>query len=133
MEEVIKFLNENKMGNLATVENGEPRVRPWGFMYEEGGKFFFCTANTKDVYEQLKATPLVEFTTTSSKMAWVRLRGAIKFCDDIKVKEKVLKTVSEVEAFYKTADNPLFEVFYIEHGSAMLDDFSGQPCKNFKF
>ncbi|HZK55388.1 MAG TPA: pyridoxamine 5'-phosphate oxidase family protein [Desulfosporosinus sp.] len=133
MEEVIKFLNENKMGNLATVENGEPRVRPWGFMYEEGGKFYFCTANTKDVYEQLKATPLVEFTTTSSEMAWVRLRGAIKFSDDMKVKEKVLKTVAEVDKFYKTADNPLFEVFYIEHGSAMLDDFSGQPCKNFKF
>ena len=132
MEEVIKFLNENKMGNLATVENGEPRVRPWGFMFEEGGKFFFCTANTKDVYKQLKATPFIEFSTTS-KQVWVRLRGEIKFSDDLKFKEKVLKTVSMVEELYKTADNPIFEVFYIEHGSAMMDDFSGQPCKNYKF
>ena len=133
MQEVIKFLDENKMGNLATVENGEPRVRPWGFMFEEGGKFFFCTANTKDVYKQLKATPFVEFSATSTKMAWVRLRGEIKFCDDLKVKEKVLRTVPMVETLYKTADNPIFEVFYIEHGTAMMDDFAGQPCKNFKF
>jgi len=133
MEEVIKFLNENKMGNLATVEDGEPRVRPWGFMDEEGGKFFFCTANTKAVYKQLKTTPVVEFSATSSKMAWVRLRGKIKFCTDLYVKERVLKTVPMVEALYRTADNPIFEVFYIEHGTAILDDFSGQPCKNFEF
>ncbi|HZK85806.1 MAG TPA: pyridoxamine 5'-phosphate oxidase family protein [Desulfosporosinus sp.] len=133
MEEVIKFLNENRLGNLATVENGEPRVRPWGFVFEEGRKFFFCTANTKDIYKQLKTTPFVEFVTTSSDRAWVRLRGEIAFCDDLKVKEKALKTVSWVESLYKTADNPIFEVFYIEHGSAMMDDFTGQPCKNFKF
>ncbi len=132
MEQVIKFLKENSMGNLATVENGEPRVRPWGFMYEEGGKLFFCTANTKDVYKQLKATPFVEFTATSSQFAWVRIRGEIKFCDDIKVKEKVLKAQPMVESKYKTADNPIFEVFYIEHGTAILADFSAPP-KNFKF
>ncbi|HEY8910695.1 MAG TPA: pyridoxamine 5'-phosphate oxidase family protein [Desulfosporosinus sp.] len=133
MEEVIKFLNENRMGNLATVENGEPRVRPWGFMFEDGGKFYFCTSNTKDVYKQLKAIPFVEFTSTTSQPVWVRIRGQITFSSDLKIKEKVLKTVPTVEALYKTADNPIFEVFYIEHGSAMLDDFSGQPCKNFKF
>ena len=133
MEEVVKFLNENKMGNLATVENGEPRVRPWGFMFEEDGKFYFCTANTKDVYKQLKSTPFVEFTATSSQFGWVRLRGEIKFCIDLKIKEKVLKTVPMVESMYKTADNPIFEVFFIEHGTAIMADFSGQPSKNFEF
>ena len=133
MEEVVKFLNENKMGNLATVENREPRVRPWGFMFEEDGKFYFCTANTKDVYKQLKSTPFVEFTATSSQFGWVRLRGEIKFCIDLKIKEKVLKTVPMVESMYKTADNPIFEVFFIEHGTAIMADFSGKPSKNFEF
>ena len=133
MEEVVKFLNENKMGNLATVENGEPRVRPWGFMFEEDGKFYFCTANTKDVYKQLKSTPFVEFTATSSQFGWVRLRGEIKFCIDLKIKEKVLKTVPMVESMYKTADNPIFEVFFIENGTAIMADFSGKPSKNFEF
>jgi uncharacterized pyridoxamine 5'-phosphate oxidase family protein len=61
MKKVSKLLTENPMGFLATVENGEPRVRPWGFMFEENGKFYFCTNNTKDVYRQLQASPYVEF------------------------------------------------------------------------
>lgn len=73
MEEVIKFLQENRMGSFATVENGKPRVRPWGFMMEEDGRFYFCTGNTKDVFKQLKQTPFMEFTSTSKNMGWVRL------------------------------------------------------------
>jgi len=35
MEEVIKFLGENHIGFLASVDNGKPRVRPFGFMFEK--------------------------------------------------------------------------------------------------
>lgn len=133
MQEVIELLKENPMGYLATVENGEPRVRPWGFMREEEGKLYFCTNNTKEVYKQLKTTPCVEFSTTSKNFVWARIRGEIKFTDELAVKEKVLEAQGMVKSIYQTADNPIFEVFYIEHGTAILADFSGQPPKEFKF
>jgi len=88
MKEVALFLNENPMGCLATVEKGEPRVRPWGFMYEEDGKFYFCTNNTKEAFRQLTESPFVEFAFVSKTMAWVRLRGKILFTEDKKVKRK---------------------------------------------
>ncbi|WP_368488653.1 pyridoxamine 5'-phosphate oxidase family protein [Clostridium sp. BJN0013] len=47
MEEVIKIFKENGYGFLATVEDGKPRVRPFGFMFYEDGKLYFCTSNTK--------------------------------------------------------------------------------------
>jgi len=133
MQEVIKLLNENQNGYLATVENGHPRVRPWGFMFEEGGKFYFCTSNMKDVFKQLKETPYVEFSTTGQNFVWVRIRGEIKFSDDLRIKEKVLDNQPMVKSIYKTADNPIFEAFYIEHGTATVADFSGQPPKTFEF
>ncbi len=133
MKEVIKLLTENPMGFLATVENGEPRVRPWGFLFEENGKFYFCTNNTKDVYEQLQAKPSIEFSTKTSNFVWVRLRGKITFTEDMKIKEKILAENDLVRSIYQKADNPIFKAFYIEHGSASIGDFSGQPPKRFTF
>ncbi|MDA8233652.1 MAG: pyridoxamine 5'-phosphate oxidase family protein [Clostridia bacterium] len=133
MQEVIKFLKENAIGYLASIEDGQPRVRPWGFMFEEGGKFYFCTNNKKEVFSQLKTTPYVEFSSSSPKFEWVRLRGEIKFTNDLTIKEKVLESNSMVKNTYKTADNPVFEVFYIEGGKASITDFSGEPPKEFSF
>jgi uncharacterized pyridoxamine 5'-phosphate oxidase family protein len=131
MKEVSKLLSENPMGFLATVENGEPRVRPWGFMFEEDGKFYFCTNNTKDVYRQLQANPSVEFSTVSSNFVWVRLRGKVTFTEDVRIKEKILAGNALVKSIYQSADNPIFKAFYIEHGSAIVGDFSGQPPRQF--
>jgi uncharacterized pyridoxamine 5'-phosphate oxidase family protein len=133
VKEVIKLLTENPMGFLATVEKGEPRVRPWGFLFEENGKFYFCTDNTKEAYEQLQAKPLVEFSTKTSNFVWVRLRGKITFTEDLKIKEKILAGNDLVKSIYQKADNPIFKAFYIEHGSASIGDVSGQPPKRFIF
>lgn len=133
MKEPIELLKENPMGFLATVANGEPRLRPWGFMFEEGGKFYFCTNNTKEVYREIKANPHIEFSSTSPNFEWVRLRGEIQFTDNLKIKEKVIESSPMVKNIYTTADNPIFEVFHIEHGTAVVADFSGEPPKEFIF
>ena len=133
MKEVIALLKENPMGFLATVDNGEPRVRPWGFMFEQDGRFYFCTNNTKPVYRQLTANPRIEFATLAKTMTWVRLRGPIVFTEDLAMKEKVLAANDMVRSIYKTADNPIFKVFYVEHGTASIADFSGAPPRNFDF
>ena len=133
MKEVVDFLQGNITGALATVEGGKPKARPFQFMFAEDGKFFFCTNNTKDVFKQLQANPYVEFTSTSPSFAWVRLRGEVKFSRSLADKEKVLAVSGLVKSIYQTADNPTFEVFYLEHGTAILADFSGQPPKTVHF
>lgn len=133
MQEVLKFLQENITGFLATVEDAKPKVRPFQFMLEDGGKLFFCTSNTKDVFKQLKTNPYVEFSSSSPKFAWIRLSGKVEFSKDLKIKEKVLENSGLVKSIYKAADNPIFEIFYIEHGTAILADFSGQPPKTINF
>lgn len=133
MKEVIEFLKENGNGFLATVEEGKPRVRPFQFMLEEAGRFYFCTSNAKDVYQQLQAQPFVEFSSMSPKFAWVRLRGEVHFSQDVTIKARILVANPLVKSIYKTPDNPVFEIFYLEHGNAIVADFSGNPQREVAF
>lgn len=133
MEEVIRLLKENPYGAFATVNDGKPCVRPWGFMFEEGGKLYFATANTKEVFQQLQKCPYAAFTSTSKDFVTVRVSGEVTFTKDIAYKQKALDSNEQVKGLYGTADNPTFEVFYIEHGEASISDFSGQPPKKFTF
>lgn len=133
MKEIIEVLNANPMGALATVDNGKPQVRPWGFMLAEGGKLWFCTANTKPVFQQLKKNPSVAFCTTTPEYVTVRLCGDAHFSKDMDMKKKIIEHCEIVRGNYKTPDNPIFEIFYLEHGTASLSDFSGKPPKTVSF
>lgn len=133
MEEVMKILTEGNIGYLATVEDGKPRVRPFGFGFEEDGKYFFCTNNTKDVYTQLKNIPYAEYSVTSKNMITVRIRGKIEFTNDISKKEKTIAASGLVRSIYKTADNPIFEIFYIEPEEIIVSTLDGQPPRFYKF
>jgi len=131
MQTVIDFLKTNSAGFLATVENTEPKVRPFQFMLEEDGRLYFCTNNQKEVYRQLLTNPHVEFSSTSPEFAWVRLSGEAAFTDDLEIKAKVLESHGLVKSIYQNASNPIFEVFYLKNAAATLADFSGQPPKTF--
>lgn len=133
MEEVIKIFKENGYGFLATVEDGKPRVRPFGFMFYENGKLYFCTSNTKKVYKQLIETPYIEYSATSKDMVTARISGEIVFAEDIDKKQKALDSSELVKSLYKSADNPIFKVFYIEHGAASISYLTGEPPKEIKF
>ena len=133
MKKVINFLQENRNGFLATNEEGKPKVRPFQFMFETDGKLFFCTSNKKPVFAQLQKMPYVEFSAMTPAFAWVRVSGAVKFSLDAAVKNRIIAENALVRSIYKTADNPDFEVFYLEHGKAVLADFSGRPARTFTF
>jgi uncharacterized pyridoxamine 5'-phosphate oxidase family protein len=85
------------------------------------------------VFRQLKAHPVIEFSSSSPAFEWIRLSGEIKFTNDFTIKEKIVAANELVKSIYKSGDNPIFEVFYIEHGKAVLYSFSGQPPKTFVF
>lgn len=133
MQEVAKLLKDNSNGFLATIDSGKPRVRPFQFMMEENGKLYFCTNNTKEVFKQLRANPFMEFCSSTPDFAWLRVSGEVKFSSDLPIKARILEANALVKSIYGKADNPIFEIFYIEHGSAVIADFSGQPPKRITF
>ncbi|MBD7910591.1 pyridoxamine 5'-phosphate oxidase family protein [Clostridium cibarium] len=132
MNEVVKFLKENPVQYFATVGlDGKAKARPFQFMIEEGGKLYFCTNNEKDVYAEIQKNPYVEVTVASPKFAWIRLNGKVVFSKDLEIKKKVIESSGLVKKLYQTAENPIFEIFYLDGAKAVISDFSGNPPKEY--
>lgn len=128
MNEVVKFLSENPVQYFATIGlDGKPKVRPFQFMIEQNGKLFFCTNNQKDVFVQIKANPYVEISASSPAFAWIRLNGKAIFSNDIEIKKTIIESSDLIKSIYQAAENPIFEIFYLEDAKAVIADFSGNP------
>jgi uncharacterized pyridoxamine 5'-phosphate oxidase family protein len=131
MKEVVTFLKENPVQYLATVgRDGKAKCRPFMFCHEQDNRLWFCTNNQKEVYADMKATPYVEVCISNSNYAWLRLSGKAVFENNMEVKEACMQNPI-VKGQYETAENPIFEVFYLEDAHAVIADMSGNPPKEF--
>ena len=132
MDEVVAFLKKNKTVYFATIGlDGRPKVRPFGFMLEDGGRLFFCTSNQKNVFREMREHPHVELCAPGEDYSWLRLSGKAVFSKDLALKAKVLNSCPLVTSIYKTPDNPVFEIFHLEEAVATIADFSGNPPKTY--
>lgn len=131
MNEVVQFLQANPVQYLATVGiDGKAKARPFMFSLEQDGKLWFCTNSQKNVYKDMQANPNIEITVSSPEYAWLRLNGKAVFENNMAVKEGCMKNPI-VQGQYQTADNTIFEVFYLAGAKATIADFSGNPPKEY--
>ena len=131
MSKAVEFLNENPVQYLATVgRDGKAKCRPFMFAGEVDGKLWFCTNNTKDVYKDMQENPEIEISVSSPSYAWIRLHGTAVFENNMTVKEVCMQNPI-VKGQYQTADNPIFEVFYLDNAHGVIADFSGNTPYEF--
>ena len=124
-------LNENPVQYLATVgRDGKAKCRPFMLAGERDGRLWFCTNSTKEVYKDMQANPDVEISVSSPTYAWIRLSGKAVFENNMAVKEMCMQNPI-VKGQYQTADNPIFEVFYLEGAHGVIADFSGNPPQEY--
>ena len=72
----------------------------------------------------------MEVSVSSLEYAWIRLAGKAVFENNMAVKEMCIQNPI-VKSQYQTADNPIFEVFYLADAHAVIADFSGNPPQEF--
>ena len=133
MREIIEILAQNPIVYIATVDGDQPRVRPFQFQLERDGKLWFVTANNKAVHAQLRANPKVEFSTCLPDMTTLRVRGSVTLDDSLEIKQWVMDNRPMIKGIYGSADNPVFAAFCLEHGQAVIFDFSGRPPREYSF
>ena len=87
-EKILQYLSAVPAWYLATSVDDQPHVRPFSFAAEQDGKIWFCTATTKDVWDELVANPKFEATAWWPGHGWLILRGRAgledKVNDDIR-------------------------------------------------
>ncbi len=123
MQEVIKFLHDSQVFYLATVEGGQPCLRPLGFVMEYQGKLCFGTNNKKDMFKQMQANPYIAICATVGTN-FLRINGTFAGVPDREAKEKALAELPFLQTMY-AADDGIFEIFTIENADASFCDMKG--------
>lgn len=105
-EKIMKVIREAGFFFYATTENGDPRVRPLGYIDEIGGKLIIAISTTKEMAKQTLKKPDFEIC-ASTPEHWIRVRGTAVPVTDTAVVGKVLEcpvfkgrmTIENVGAF----------------------------------
>ncbi|MBS5062868.1 MAG: pyridoxamine 5'-phosphate oxidase family protein [Hungatella hathewayi] len=126
MNEVVEYLKSCGTFYLATSEDGQAHVRPFGAVCGFEGKLYFVTNNQKKVYQQMKKNGKVEIC-GMSKGTWIRVEGEVK--EDLRRESRVAMmdaNTASLSGMY-TVDDNLMTVFYFEHGTAVIYSFTAEP------
>jgi uncharacterized pyridoxamine 5'-phosphate oxidase family protein len=134
MNPVVDFLKRSQTQYLATIgTDGRPKVRPFQFKLEQGGKLYFSTTNDKQVYKEIVQHSYVELCACGEDWSWLRLSGKVVFSEDRSIKARIIEeAVPLIKAVYKTPDNPLWALFYLDEATATFADLSGRPPRTLK-
>ena len=121
MDELLKFLEKNPVFYLATDDNGQPRVRPFGFHMIFNDKFYMVTALPKKVCKQMEKNPKIEFCSMAPDTHFVRVSGEVVFDNDnMEAKKKVFEVMPDLLKMYGSAENPAMSVFYLKDMHATI-------------
>ena len=118
-EDIIDFLNRNPVCHLATVENGQPRVRGM-FMYraDETG-LLFHTGTHKALAQQLQTGMPVEVCFNNSDVQ-VRVAGVAEGVNDDALKQEVVSVRSFMQPWIEKHGLDLLLVVRITHCQASV-------------
>jgi pyridoxamine 5'-phosphate oxidase len=91
-EQIIEFINNHIPSFLATVEDGEPRVRGMGHYRADDKGIVFHTGEGKDLTTQIRKCPKAEMCIFDPETnVQVRVRGDVEIFDDQSLKEEIVE------------------------------------------
>ena len=126
LEEIAAYLQSVPAWYLATDEDGQPHVRPFSFAAVEAGRLWFCTADTKDVYEELHANPRFEACAWRPGSGWLILRGKAAFAQpSFALRQAASDHLNGLGESYEGADDPRLACFYLAEGTVVRQDIDG--------
>ena len=125
MERVVKFLKEAGTYYLATVDNDQPRVRPFGTAHVFEGRLYIQTGKAKDVSKQIHANPKVELCAFKDG-EWLRVAGTLVEDDRREARQSMLDAYPSLQGMY-SADDGNTEVFYLKDATATFSSFTKEP------
>ena len=122
LEKIYNFLNDAQTYYLATVDNDQPRVRPFGTILLFENKLYIQTGKNKDVSKQILNNNKVEICAFLNG-DWLRLEGILEEDPRREVKKVMLDKYPSLRAMYNEDDNNT-EVFYFKSGIATFSSFT---------
>lgn len=125
MKEVYDFLKKCNTYYIATDDNGQPRVRPFGTidLFENG--LYFQTGKVKDVSKQIHKNSKVEICAFNGQ-EWIRITADAIEDDRLEAREHMLDAYPNLKNIYK-ADDGNTEVFKLTNATATISSVTAEP------
>lgn len=121
MKRVYDFLKKAEVYYLATVEDDQPRVRPFGTINEFEGKLYIQTGKVKPTSHQLVANPKEEICAFTDG-AWIRITCELVEDDRFEAKKSMLDAYPNLRGMYDENDGNT-QVFYMKNATATFSAF----------
>ncbi|MBR1638369.1 MAG: pyridoxamine 5'-phosphate oxidase family protein [Treponema sp.] len=125
MNEIYEFIKKCGTYYLATVEDGQPRVRPFGTIHIFEDRLYIQTGKKKEVSKQIQKNPRVELCCMNGG-EWLRLAGELVRDDRREAKVSMLEAYPDLKAMY-SADDDNTEVLYFKNATATISSFTAAP------
>lgn len=125
MKEVYDFLKKCETYYLATMDGGQPRVRPFGTINLFEDKLYIQTGKSKNVSKQMKANPKIEICGMSDGK-WIRIEAVAVEDDSVEARRHMLDAYPALKDRY-SADDGNTQVFYLKNVTAVISSFTEDP------
>lgn len=127
MKEVFDFVKKCGTYYLATEENGQPRVRPFGTIDMFEDKLYIQTGKVKPVSKQLATNPKAEICCFDGATgAWLRIACELVNDDRLEAKKHMLDAYPNLRGMYNENDDNT-QVLYMKNATATFASFGGAP------
>ena len=127
MEEIYEFIKKCGTYYLATVEDDQPRNRPFGTINLFEGKLYIQTGKSKAVSKQIQKNPKIELCCFDGATgAWLRLAGELVRDDRREPKVDMLEHYPQLKSMYSVDDDNT-EVLYFKNATATISSFAAPP------
>ena len=126
MQSVCDFLKKCGVYYLATVDDDQPRVRPFGTAHIFEGRFYIQTGKSKSVSKQIAANSKIEISACDGPSKWIRIQAIAVNDDRIEAKQSMLDAYPNLQRMYK-ADDSNTQVLYLKDAVATFYAFGEEP------
>ena len=128
MNKIYQELKKVGVFYISTMDQDQPRVRPFGVVSYYDEKCYFCTNNTKEVYKQLILNPKIEITALypHEGECWMRLQAKAVRDNRREARIAMLQENPQLRQMY-SEDDGIFEVFYLEDAHCIKYSFVRKP------
>lgn len=124
-EKVCQFLKDAQVYYLATAEDDQPRVRPFGTAHIFEGKLYIQTGKIKPVSKQINANPKVEICAFMNGV-WLRVSANLVEDDRVEARKSMLDAYPNLRGMYDENDGNT-QVLYLTDAKATFSSFTAAP------
>ncbi len=125
MKEVYEFLKKCGTYYLGTVEDGQPRVRPFGTIDLFDGRLTIQTGKVKEVSKQILANPKVELCAFDGER-WLRVAATAVEDPRLEAQKHMLDAYPSLQKMYQPGDGNT-QIFALKNGTATFSSFTEAP------